>query len=98
MQCIVESTSGRWFGKEAREMQYVFVYGTLRPGGANYGLLERATVAEQVAVADGLALYHNEWNTYPYAAPAAGRKLAGTLCTIPDRSWPDLRRRLDLLE
>lgn len=79
-------------------MESVFVYGTLRPGGRNYPLLQDSTVNEEPAIAEGLALYDNSSGTFPYAAAQPGRAVSGTLCTITDQQWPAVRRRLDLLE
>ena len=79
-------------------MELVFVYGTLRPGGGNYPLLQGSTVTEEPAVADGLALYSNGSGSFPYATAQPGRAVSGTLCTISDCQWPAVRRRLDLLE
>ncbi len=79
-------------------MESVFVYGTLRPGGGNYPLLQGSTVTEEPAIAEGLALYGNGYGSFPYATAQPGRAVSGTLCTITDRQWPAVRRRLDLLE
>ena len=79
-------------------MELVFVYGTLRPGGGNYPLLQGSTVTEEPAIADGLALYSNGSGSFPYATTQPGRAVSGTLCTITDGQWPAVRRRLDLLE
>ena len=79
-------------------MESVFVYGTLRPGGGNYPLLQGSTVTEEPAIADGLALYSNGSGSFPYATARPGRAVSGTLCTITDRQWPAVRRRLDVLE
>jgi gamma-glutamylcyclotransferase (GGCT)/AIG2-like uncharacterized protein YtfP len=79
-------------------VESLFVYGTLRPGGGNYPLLQGSTVAEEPAVADGLALYGNWTGSFPYAVAQPGRAVFGTLCTVTDQMWPAVRRRLDLLE
>ena len=79
-------------------MESVFVYGTLRPGGGNYPLLQGSTVTEEPAVAEGLALYGNGSGSFPYATAQPGCVVFGTLCTVNDQQWPAVRRRLDLLE
>lgn len=79
-------------------MESVFVYGTLRPGGGNYPLLQGSTVTEEPAVAEGLALYGNGSGSFPYATAQPGCSVFGTLCVVDDRQWPAVRRRLDLLE
>lgn len=79
-------------------MESVFVYGTLRPGGGNYPLLQGSTVTEEAAVAEGLALYGNGGGSFPYATAQRGCVVFGTLCVVDDRWWLAVRRRLDLLE
>lgn len=79
-------------------MESVFVYGTLRPGGGNYPLLRGSTVTDEPAVADGLALYRNTSDSFPYATAQPRCAVSGTLCTIEDQQWASVRRRLDLLE
>ena len=79
-------------------MQHLFAYGTLRPRCANSDLLEPSPITATDAVADGLALYRNATDTFPYAVPAAGRRVVGTLYTVLDLAWPALRHRLDALE
>lgn len=79
-------------------MDLLFVYGTLRPGGANHELLRDAIARQVTATADGLALYANVAGTFPYARVEPRRRLIGTLCWISDTEWFRVRWRLDLLE
>lgn len=77
-------------------MPALFVYGTLRPGCHSYRLLEQVTVREEIAYADGLALY--EGPGFPYASPLADARVTGVLCTIPAADWSTTLTFLDALE
>lgn len=73
----------------------VFVYGTLRPGQANYRLLAARTDREEPAIAPGLALFG--WG-FPYAVPVRGASTVGVLITITPDLYRDVLIDLDHLE
>lgn len=77
-------------------MHHLFVYGTLRPGGANHRLLNVPTIGAHPATADGLGLYAGPG--FPYVTPLPGHTVVGTLCSIPDDQWTARQKSLDLLE
>lgn len=74
----------------------VFVYGTLRPGQPNYGLLEGEAIREVTAVAPGLRL--RDFGPFPYAEPAQDCSVTGTLCTVSSLAAGRVLQRLDYLE
>jgi gamma-glutamylcyclotransferase (GGCT)/AIG2-like uncharacterized protein YtfP len=73
----------------------VFVYGTLRRGQGNFGLLARATVAEFDAVALDHVLYAVG---LPYAADRPGSTVTGELMVIDRAIYETALARLDRLE
>ncbi|WP_274915828.1 gamma-glutamylcyclotransferase family protein [Streptomyces sp. WZ-12] len=75
-----------------------FVYGTLRPGEANYGrTLRGRTAAEETARITGALLY--EGPGYPYAtAGPADAVVHGTLIHPRPADYEAVRSALDLLE
>ena len=77
----------------------VFVYGTLRPGQPNHGLLARDIDSSISAHGHGLRLYAAAHHGYPYATTGHPDDLvAGDLITLrPDRAFAGVRR-LDYLE
>lgn len=75
----------------------VFVYGTLRPGQANYrALLAGRTSAENRGWAERLAMY--SLGSFPVASPAPGGRIAGHLITLRPRVYRRVLRHLDDLE
>jgi gamma-glutamylcyclotransferase (GGCT)/AIG2-like uncharacterized protein YtfP len=78
----------------------VFVYGTLRPGEANYRwLLAQATVTAERAVLPGHQLYAIGMG-FPYATPATagGRQVVGDLLTLDPDTYDQVLGHLDGLE
>ncbi len=73
----------------------MFVYGTLRRGQGNYGLVARATVAEFDAVALDHMLYVVG---LPYAADRPGSTVTGELMVIASADYETVLARLDRLE
>ena len=79
-------------------MPALFVYGTLRPGGHNFGLLDDAVSHVELAHADGLALYATRGFPYATPDPAPHARITGTLCWVVSQAWPTVLTRLDMLE
>jgi gamma-glutamylcyclotransferase (GGCT)/AIG2-like uncharacterized protein YtfP len=78
----------------------VFVYGTLRPGEANYRwLLAQATATAERAVLPGHQLYAIGM-AFPYATPATagGRQVIGDLLTLNPDTYDQVLGHLDGLE
>ncbi|WP_158088605.1 gamma-glutamylcyclotransferase family protein [Thermoactinospora rubra] len=75
----------------------VFVYGTLRRGGANYPLLRRHTVAEYDARLPGHRLYVSG---LPYVAPSPDPRdeVTGELMILDEAGYTPALARLDRLE
>ncbi|MFF1441213.1 gamma-glutamylcyclotransferase family protein [Streptomyces sp. NPDC058295] len=74
-----------------------FVYGTLRPGEVNHGLLLRGrTLREEPARLAGAVLYQGPG--YPYAVEEPGGTVAGELVTPLPRAYARLLTELDRLE
>lgn len=74
-----------------------FVYGTLRPGGTNHGLLLRGrTRHEEPARLRGAVLY--EGPGYPYAVEEPGGVVTGELVTALPEEYEGLLAELDRLE
>ncbi|MCQ4043599.1 gamma-glutamylcyclotransferase family protein [Streptantibioticus rubrisoli] len=75
----------------------VFVYGTLRPGEANHGLLRGRTAAETPAVLSGALLY--EGPGYPYAVDdPGGGEIHGELIDPLPQVYEAVLADLDRLE
>ncbi|MDF3288292.1 gamma-glutamylcyclotransferase family protein [Streptomyces silvisoli] len=75
----------------------VFVYGTLRPGEANHGLLLGRTAAETPAVLPGALLY--EGPGYPYAVDdPGGGEIRGELIDPLPEVYEAVLADLDRLE
>lgn len=76
----------------------VFVYGTLRRGERNAGLLDAVAAGRRPARLDDHALYAGPEQGLPYAVPEPGGIVVGELVTIgPDRH-DDVLEALDRLE
>ncbi|MDQ0580873.1 gamma-glutamylcyclotransferase family protein [Streptomyces rishiriensis] len=74
-----------------------FVYGTLRPGEVNHGLLLRGrTLREEPARLTGTVLYQGPG--YPYAVEEPGGTVTGELVTPHPRAYARLLTELDRLE
>lgn len=74
-----------------------FVYGTLRPGGANHDLFLRGrTASEEPARLPGATLYDGPG--YPYAVERPGAGIRGELITARPESYAELLAALDHLE
>jgi gamma-glutamylcyclotransferase (GGCT)/AIG2-like uncharacterized protein YtfP len=74
-----------------------FVYGTLRPGEVNHGLLLRGrTRAEEPALLPDAVLYAGPG--YPYAVHAPGGTVTGDLVTAHPWAYDALLAELDRLE
>ncbi|MEG3629753.1 gamma-glutamylcyclotransferase family protein [Streptomyces poriticola] len=74
-----------------------FVYGTLRPSGANHGrFLHGRTLAEEPARLTGAVLYDGPG--YPYAVEDPSGVVRGELVTARPEAYDELLRALDLLE
>lgn len=80
------------------QLIHVFVYGTLRPGNPNHGLISEAVASAVDAVVEGLQLLVPSHGAFPYACPLEGSRTRGTLLAIRPEQWPTARRRLDRLE
>lgn len=72
-----------------------FVYGTLRRGERNCGLMEGHVVAVQDGVVAGLELW--DLGAYPMAVEGIGR-VVGELVTVEPTRYAELLARLDALE
>lgn len=77
------------------ELLPVFVYGTLRRGQGNHGLLAGRTVEEIPAVAPDHALFSPG---LPYVADRAGFEVVGELMVLDPGSYYSTLDRLDRLE
>lgn len=75
----------------------VFVYGTLRPGEANWRRLQPYAARTQRAQLAGYALFGAQW-PYPYAAPSADAAVVGDLVQIRQDDYADALHVLDSLE
>lgn len=73
----------------------IFVYGTLRRGGKNYGLLRHRTLTEQPAYVDGMDLY--SLGPYPMMIHGTG-VVFGELLYIPPFLYDEVLNDLDRLE
>ncbi|MER5580635.1 gamma-glutamylcyclotransferase family protein [Streptomyces asoensis] len=74
-----------------------FVYGTLRPGEVNHGLLLRGrTLREEPARLTGAVLYRGPG--YPYAVEEPGGTVTGEIVTPLPRAYARLLAELDRLE
>lgn len=76
----------------------MFVYGTLRRGERNAGLLDAVATGRRAAWLDDHALYVGPEQGLPYAVPEQGGVVVGELVTLgPDRH-DDVLEALDRLE
>lgn len=74
----------------------VLVYGTLRPGGSNYGhFLGGATIAEKTVTLDGYTMYGD--SGCPFLA-VGDRTVVATLVTIEPEFYDEIMWGLDRLE
>lgn len=76
----------------------VFVYGTLRPGESNAGIVEPLALSVRPADLHGWTLVASHGGGYPYAVPAADRLVRGVIYTFPTGVAAGVLRRLDFLE
>ncbi|MBX3064609.1 MAG: gamma-glutamylcyclotransferase family protein [Anaerolineae bacterium] len=86
-------------GAEDIDQPPVFVYGSLRHGQENYGLLRGKTLAEIPAVLYGVRMFSLGW--YPVITEVAGDSdavVTGELMIIHPRHYSQTLKNLDLLE
>lgn len=76
----------------------VLVYGTLRPGGSNYGyFLAGSTISESTVTLEGFRMLGGMG--FPYViAGMETEKIVGTLCEIDAEDYEDVVSQLDMLE
>ncbi len=73
----------------------VFVYGTLRSGQRNHGLIADRVAESYPAMADDLALFGDR---IPFAVERAGQRIVGELMILADRHYEEALADLDRLE
>ena len=76
----------------------MFVYGTLRPGQTNYGLVRSAVIARTLARLDNHSLRADACASYPYAVEDRGHSVVGDLLELKPGTEEAVLRRLDALE
>ena len=79
------------------ELYKVFVYGTLKRGYRNHGLLENSTYLGKAKTTKKMAMISNESNTFPYVLGVdeyAGEHIEGEVYLVDETT----KDRLDLLE
>lgn len=82
----------------ANEQYPVFVYGTLRPGGHNYGTFLDGRVSESAKVTlNGLEMFGSPNDGFPYVALGEG-KVVGELLNIKSEVYDNTVFELDFLE
>ena len=79
-------------------MQYVFTYGTLRPGQGNASLIDGLHATTREAVLAGYTLWANGRYGFPYARPAADGHVVGVVYGLHDEHSVEALDRLDMLE
>ncbi|MFI1362055.1 gamma-glutamylcyclotransferase family protein [Streptomyces griseochromogenes] len=83
---------------ESRDPLPFFVYGTLRPGGANHDLFLRGRIrTEEPGRLPGALLYDGPGYPYAVEEPGAGA-VSGELVTARPESYGSLLTELDRLE
>lgn len=86
-------------GAEDLDQPPIFVYGSLRHGQENYGLLRGKTLAEIPATLQGVQMYSLGW--YPVITETERERdsiVYGELVIIHPRYYSETLKQLDLLE
>lgn len=79
-------------------MQYVFTYGTLRPGQSNAGLIKGLHADTQAARLTGYTLWAWHGYGFPYAFAADGKEVLGDVYSFTSDRFGEALSRLDMLE
>nr|WP_282695194.1 gamma-glutamylcyclotransferase family protein [Streptomyces sp. CC208A] len=74
------------------------MYGTLRPGGYNHDRFLAGRIGTETAAVLPGAVLHDGPGGYPYAVPAAGGEVIGSLLTPSSGDYGELFGLLDRLE